>query len=134
MRRSNVFVYGTLRKGGVYHRYLATSRFVGEAVTPGFMRDHGRFPIAYFGGGGFIKGEVYQVNSQTLGRLDSLEGFDSDHPERSFYIRRKICVKLMDNGDVENVWAYEFRQDVSALPIVESGDWLAWSAQKEKLS
>lgn len=121
-----VFVYGTLRKGGLYNRYLANSTFLGMATATGTLLDLGRFPAAYFSGERTIKGEVYRVTSSVLDALDGLEGFDPKHTELSFYVRRKIKVRLVENGDLNDVWAYEFRAESPRAPVIENGDWVEY--------
>ena len=72
-----IFVYGTLKRGGSNHQWLANERFVGEAVTepayrlfeldgyPGMVAD----PIA----GQAVQGEVWEISADCLRSLDELE-------------------------------------------------------------
>jgi gamma-glutamylaminecyclotransferase len=73
-----IFVYGTLKRGGSNHLYLAGQTFVGEARTspgftlfdlegyPGMVAD----PTAQEG----VTGEVWSVDAAALAHLDGLEG------------------------------------------------------------
>jgi gamma-glutamylaminecyclotransferase len=74
-----VFVYGTLkRKEGAWEYYLMRQNFIGEAVSvrPYAMYDTGGFPVLSTGGGVTlpVRGELYEVDDETLDRLDSYEG------------------------------------------------------------
>jgi gamma-glutamylaminecyclotransferase len=73
-----VFVYGTLKRGGTNHHYLAGQAFIGSARTPpgftlyelegypGMVRDsHNQAGVI---------GELWSVDPECLGRLDELEG------------------------------------------------------------
>ena len=89
-----VFVYGTLKKGhGNHERLLASnSKFIGNACTePIFTMLHlGGFPGIVLGGHTPIKGELFEVDAETLARLDHLEG----HP--NFYQRVPVATTLED--------------------------------------
>jgi gamma-glutamylaminecyclotransferase len=88
-----VFVYGTLRRNYGNHRLLSESAFFGETTTAAYT-------FAMFGQGipyvypveiGWrIKGEVYEVDDETLEDLDRLEG-NGYHYERR-------PVRLRDNS------------------------------------
>jgi len=72
MRKSKVFVYGTLKKGYSNHGILEGSKFIGTKIIKGSLYEL----IAYPGlkaGSDNIQGEVYLVNAQTFSRLDYLE-------------------------------------------------------------
>jgi len=90
-----VFVYGTLKKGGVNHRLLKDALFLGEAKTKqkwtmigsGYSfpyvlkRDHAL--------GGNIVGEVYYVTKPELSRLDMLEGVPSHYKKQTIEVVHK---------------------------------------------
>jgi gamma-glutamylcyclotransferase (GGCT)/AIG2-like uncharacterized protein YtfP len=73
-----IFVYGTLKRGGGNHRYLAGQRFVGDACTePGFrLYELDGFPgmIHLPGDREGVHGEVWSIDAGCLGQLDVLEG------------------------------------------------------------
>jgi gamma-glutamylcyclotransferase (GGCT)/AIG2-like uncharacterized protein YtfP len=116
-----VFVYGTLMRGEINHRLLATARFVTEAHTePCFeLFDLGHFPAMSAGGQTVVRGEVYAVDDQTLVRLDRLEG----HPE--FYQRTPI--RLADGQEVQTYLMEDAR--ARRRPAILSGDWRAHRAR-----
>lgn len=74
-----VFVYGTLKRGGSNHRFLAGQRFVGAART------RPRFRLVLLDGypgmiesapGLAVEGELWEVDAACLAELDRLEGVD----------------------------------------------------------
>jgi gamma-glutamylaminecyclotransferase len=75
-----LFVYGTLKRGGSNHHFLAGQEFVGEARTaPGFrLYDLGGYPgmVAKPDDRDGVMGEVWAVDAAALLRLDGLEGLD----------------------------------------------------------
>ena len=75
--RSNLFVYGTLKKGGTLHRVLGnSSEFLGvvKTVEDKFdMHDYG-CPIMVLEDNGFkIKGELYKVTPECMARVTAVE-------------------------------------------------------------
>jgi len=71
-----VWVYGTLKKGGANHHYLAQSMYRGQATLTfqGRLFDVG-FPVLMKSRNKInIEGELYDVDRETFDRLDRLEG------------------------------------------------------------
>lgn len=95
-KKHRVFVYGTLKKGIHNHRLLVSSDFIGNAYTlDTFKMFHVGFPVIKFSDHPDAKsvyGEVYDVDDETLKRLDSLES------EGSMYDRKQINVVIDDAG------------------------------------
>lgn len=124
-----VFVYGTLRKGGYYHQdVIKDSELVGYAVADGQMAwvSFPRFPGVVFkkNSGASIFGEVYRVTGQTLDQMDILEGYNEEHPEDSMYVRRPVFVTLEDGKTVE-VQTYEYaRREFEPRYSIPHGDFL----------
>ncbi|MDI1319207.1 MAG: gamma-glutamylcyclotransferase, partial [bacterium] len=75
-----VFVYGTLKRGGSNHAFLARQRFLGEARTaPGFtLYSLGDYPgmVRAPGDTAGVTGELWVVDDTCLAELDQLEGLD----------------------------------------------------------
>lgn len=73
-----IFVYGTLKRGGSNHHFLADQVFVGAARTaPGFrLHDLGGYPgmVPHAGDRDGVAGEIWEVDDACLRRLDGLEG------------------------------------------------------------
>ena len=73
-----IFVYGTLKRGGLNHHYLSGQRFVGEARTiPGFRLYDldgypGMVPDPVDNEG--VTGELWEVDTPCLAALDEFEG------------------------------------------------------------
>jgi len=73
-----LFFYGTLKRGGDNHHYLAGQRFLGPARTRAGFRlyDLGGYPgmVPADDRGRAIEGEIWAVDGPCLARLDELEG------------------------------------------------------------
>ena len=74
-----IFVYGTLKRGGANHGQMAGQEFVAEATTKAIYRLYaldeypGMVPAAE-GQGRSIPGEIWKVDVAGLARLDAFEG------------------------------------------------------------
>lgn len=83
---TTVFVYGTLKRGGGNHAFLARQRFLGEARTvPGFtLYSLGDYPgmVRAPGDTAGVTGELWVVDDTCLAELDQLEGLDEGLYER----------------------------------------------------
>ena len=109
-----VFVYGTLRKGYWNHRLLENSKFIGEAITKEKYSLYANgIPYVVKTPKTQIKGEVYEVDIETLKRLDQLEG----HPD--FYYREKTDILI--NGKPIKAWIYFYPYQKGK--IIPSGDY-----------
>jgi len=82
---TRVFVYGTLKRGGENHGWIAQQQFVAEARTAPLYRlyDLGGYPgMVRASDGVCIEGEVWSVDEAGLARLDVLEDIDGGEYER----------------------------------------------------
>ena len=82
---TRVFVYGTLKRGGANHGWIARQRFVAEALTQPLYRmfDLGGYPGMIRSESGIaIVGEVWDVDLAGLAKLDVLEDIDGGEYER----------------------------------------------------
>jgi gamma-glutamylcyclotransferase (GGCT)/AIG2-like uncharacterized protein YtfP len=104
-----VFVYGTLKRGGSNHSFLAGQSFVAEARTaPGYtLYELSGYPGMVPGGdaGCFVKGEVWSVDAACLERLDALEGTGEG-------LYRREAVPLEEPFAGRNVEAYIYLKGV----------------------
>lgn len=98
-----VFVYGSLKRGLHNNGFLSEARFIGERTTQDetwVMLSLGGFPGVlkkHHGGlSASVRGELYEVDDETLARLDRLES--NGH----FYNRE--LVKLIDED--HPAWMY----------------------------
>ncbi len=75
---TQLFVYGTLKRGGSNHAHLAGQRFLGEARTAaGYtLVSLGGYPglVPASGDHARVTGELWAVDDACLARLDELEG------------------------------------------------------------
>ncbi len=113
MSALQVFVYGTLKRGGHNHHLLEGDTFLGEHRTPPryTMYSLGGFPAVVRHGNTAIQGEVYRISQQTFANLDRLE----DYP--SFYDRELI------DTPYGKAWMYIMDDTLGEHPIVTSGNW-----------
>jgi len=111
-----LFVYGTLQAGFGNNRLLKDSKFLAKGSTsPNFtLISLGGFPGLLDHGETRVQGEVWEVDAETLGNCDRLEG----HP--NWY---KRCPVTLEGGlEVET---YIYLKPPPNAPVVESGDWKA---------
>jgi gamma-glutamylcyclotransferase (GGCT)/AIG2-like uncharacterized protein YtfP len=125
MAKHFVFVYGTLRRGGVraMPELFPGAEFVGVAGVPGSLYDFGEYPGLLLGGAGSpVAGEVYEVGEDVLKELDAIEA-------PAHYSRREVEVSL--GGEGVKCWVYE--PDLSLYPrrtLIASGDWIEYAKTK----
>lgn len=116
---TRLFVYGTLKRGHRLHSHLAGQTCLGEGqTTVGFrLLKCGWYPALVESEPGLaIRGEVWEVDDETLQRLDVVEEVSS-----GLYERRQIS--LQPPFDDAPAIAYLYLQDVAGLP--DCGD--QWS-------
>ena len=71
-----LFVYGTLKKGFLNHKYMKGSKFLGEGTIKQYEYSIENYLPAIVPGDGLIAGEIYQLeHKDTLICLDELEGY-----------------------------------------------------------
>jgi len=125
MGKHLVFVYGTLRRGGVraMPELFPDSEFVGGASVRGSLFDFGSYPgLLPDGAGSPVAGEVYEVGEEVLRKLDDIEA-------PAHYSRREVEVSLGGRG--VTCWVYE--PELSLYPsrtLITSGDWIEYAATK----
>ena len=107
-----LFVYGTLKRGGSNHRFLAGEKFVAAArLRPGYrMFDVGGHPglVPDPGATGEIEGELWSVSDAALAALDEFEGV-----AENFY-RREVLPLAAPAGTVA-ANCYLYARDVAGL-------------------
>ena len=97
-----VFVYGTLKSGFWNHYLLDGCEFAGDAVTvPTYKMIENGFPVIRPDPNGKpLAGEIYDVDDETLARLDQLER------EGSSYDRKLIDVNFLASGKRLSIKAF----------------------------
>ena len=120
-----LFVYGTLRRGGVNAMPLLypDSAFVGNASVRGRLYDMGGYPaIVFDDDAGPVAGEVYTIDGETLQALDEFEA-------SAEYARMRITIEL--NGSKTSCWAYSPKPELRiGKELIASGDWIQFAGAK----
>jgi gamma-glutamylcyclotransferase (GGCT)/AIG2-like uncharacterized protein YtfP len=131
-----IFVYGTLRKGGVREMpaLFPGAPDLGFGSVHGWLYDFGAYPgVLLDHAAGPVLGEVYDVDATMLARLDEIEEYFEDSPSTSYYFRVR-CDVAMQDGRTLTCQVYEFNpecfKDLIAIP---DGDWIAHAARKGPL-
>lgn len=110
---TRVFVYGTLKRGGDNHHYLAYQQFLGAAHTPpGYtLYSLGDYPgmVRAEGDTAGVAGELWAVDEACLKQLDLLEGVNEGLYER-------VSITLATPIDGQPVETYLYLRDVSWRP------------------
>jgi gamma-glutamylcyclotransferase (GGCT)/AIG2-like uncharacterized protein YtfP len=130
MKKYLVAVYGSLRKSmHNYQYYLSNSEHKGTFSTEPKYTLHslGSFPGLKTNGNAAIVMEVYEVDEQTLNRLNQLEGY---YPEETptFYDRIEI------NTPWGKAFTYTYVNPLSKDSIIESGDWVEYKNEVKSWS
>jgi gamma-glutamylcyclotransferase (GGCT)/AIG2-like uncharacterized protein YtfP len=119
MKKYLVGVYGSLRSGMSNHRYyLSNSEYKGIFSTEPEYTLHSLsyYPGLKLNGNHSVVMEVYEVDENTLKRLNQLEGYYPGE-EPTFY----------DRIEIDTPWGkaftYIYVNELSKESIVESGDW-----------
>ncbi|MCF7687964.1 MAG: gamma-glutamylcyclotransferase [Cephaloticoccus sp.] len=112
-----IFVYGTLKRGGRYHSYLAGQQFLTTACT---IAGHTLYQPADYPAMVLddtdrkgVTGEVWQVNAACLQALDQLEGV-----HEHLYARKPV--KLVPPHAELTVESYFYLRPVTGHPHLGS--------------
>ena len=123
-----VFFYGTLMTG---FKRPGRSRIdpkltpVGRGSINATLFDLGIYPAAIPASDERVIGEVHRMSEveSVLAALDEIEGYRPDQPDASLYTRVETPVTL-DDGRVEQAWAYFYNAPLGQAQRIESGDYL----------
>jgi len=125
MNKHLVFVYGTLRRGSVRAMSIRfpRSRFVADAKVSGSLYDLGTYPgLLLDDSNSLVIGEVYEVDDETLSKLDDLES-------SSHYWRKQVKISLGNQS--RKCWIYAPNPEAfSRRTLIASGDWLEYAKTK----
>lgn len=123
--RELVFVYGTLRRGGSNHFRMDSADYVTEGRICGKMYKIDWYPgLVLDDAGDDILGEVYSVDSELLGNLDSFENVSAGDTEGREY-RRVLTTVTRPDGETLNAWIWEWLGEIDENQRLSGGDWLA---------
>jgi gamma-glutamylcyclotransferase (GGCT)/AIG2-like uncharacterized protein YtfP len=125
MNKHLVFVYGTLRRGGMRAMSMTfpNSQFIAEAKVSGSLYDLGAFPgLLLNESDSWVTGEVYEVDDELLNKLDDIEA-------SSYYGRKQVEISL---GTLRRIcWIYEPNPEFYSLrTLITSGDWIEYARTK----
>ena len=103
---------------------MAGAQWAGHASVQAQLFDLGPYP-ALVRGESVVHGKVAWVDDALLARLDAIEEFNPQHPERSEYVRERLDAQLA-HGQVASVWVYVFNRSVAAATRITHGDYLRY--------
>lgn len=125
MNKHLVFVYGTLRRGGAGAMSIRfpASKFITAAKVNGSLYDLGAYPgLQLDETNSSVLGEVYEVDDETLNKLDDFEA-------SSNYRRKRVEISLGSHSNL--CWIYEPNPEFYSLRrLITSGDWLEYARTK----
>jgi len=103
-----VFVYGTLMKGGYYHKqFLSGQKYLGKGIISDYaLYDLGHYPGIVPEKGEQVKGEVYGVDWRTLHKIDDLE-------DKCSLYNRKLVKVMLEDGKITRAYIYVWNGPVS---------------------
>jgi len=118
-----IFVYGTLRKGGIYSSLLMNSVYIDHDIVKGFiMRNLGEYPMIFEreDSGTEIIIEIYKIDHFTLQQLDNLEGY-SESNRNSLYLRKTVSAI---SGRKGYIYYGSDEKKYLSYDIIPGGDWM----------
>ena len=125
----HVFFYGTLmspfnRPGR--QRITPKLTYTGRGSIRAALFDLGMYPAAVPAeDASKVWGEIYEMSdsASVLSALDEIEGYRASEPDQSLYTRVVTDVTLED-GRVQQAWAYFWNAPLGGAQRIESGDYL----------
>ncbi len=130
----DVFVYGTLKPGGIYHQqycgpYLQKSQ---PAQVQGLLYDLPAlgYPVMTRGEG-WVKGYLFTLQAAAMAGLDYLEGYNAS-PNKSFdrdddfeeeYIRERTIVFDLAGQSIAEAWIYVMVEPPDGAVLLSNGEW-----------
>jgi gamma-glutamylcyclotransferase (GGCT)/AIG2-like uncharacterized protein YtfP len=111
-----LFVYGTLKRGGVRNGVIAAQKYLGEARTvPRYaLVDLGSYPgLVHAKDGHHVHGELFEVDSALIDTLDAVEGAPA------LFAMEDIELE----GHDRLARSYFYQQDATGRPRIASGRW-----------
>jgi gamma-glutamylcyclotransferase (GGCT)/AIG2-like uncharacterized protein YtfP len=125
MNKHLVFVYGTLRGGGAGAMSIRfpNSKSIANAKISGCLYDLGAYPgLLLNESNSLVTGEVYEVDDETLKKLDDFEAASS-------YRRTQVEISL--GAHPKACWVYEPNPEFYSLrELITSGDWVEYAKTK----
>lgn len=120
-----IFVYGTLMKGHCNDHYLRELKYLGIGRLNNYEMYHvSTYPGIVKNKGGYIIGELYEIDEKTLKRLDILEN------EGDLFLRKKLDVIL----DTEEIKAHVYVWNKAVEDRTEKVTQIPWQPLKKNVS
>ncbi|WP_026672093.1 gamma-glutamylcyclotransferase [Alkalihalobacterium bogoriense] len=131
MKRTLLFVYGTLRKGESNHHYVTDAIIRAEQCwTKGELYDTTfGYPVMKKGIEN-VYGELYEVNEQQLEAINELEGYEGEG-KTNLYERVSQTV-YTDKGEVEALLYIAGDPLIQCETKIKLGDWKVYRFEKEQ--
>jgi gamma-glutamylcyclotransferase (GGCT)/AIG2-like uncharacterized protein YtfP len=135
-----LFCYGTLLRDHAPQSVAALCRRLPRlavASVPGNLYDLGTYPGMVLGDyedddTACVRGEVVVVQSASDWlRLDTYEGYDDAHPDRSLFKRVRVTATT-DGGDRIECWTYVYNRELRNASKIDSGCWRTYLADGEE--
>lgn len=126
VKNIKVFVYGTLKEGFRNHYLLSELKGLKNIFVKGTLYSiEGVDYPAFIDGGDFdIQGEVYEVDQDTLSKLDELEGFFEMNHVSNLYERKEMMAYDGNNQELYVVSVYVYcNPDKLELSKVQSNNY-----------
>lgn len=121
MQYYDVFVYGTLRKGGTNHAYLENAHCLRENVwLNGFVLYDYQHAYPFMlpaSEAAKVKGEIYRVDAACLQALNVLEDVEN-YLYRLVFLEKPGCYTYL-----------KYDNDTAGLGVIRSGDWISYIAR-----
>jgi len=126
----SVFVYGTLLRGMMRAMVLYQSTFLGLARTKAALYDLGSYP-GMKEGSGTVFGELFEVDDTVLDFLDRVEGYDSYSHDYSLFVRKKIEIQKLSDGQKVQAQAYFYNHSPPPQSKISEGDFRRFRIEQE---
>ena len=123
-----VFFYGTLMAGFDRRRRAGIDEklsYIGRGAIRAALFDVGLYPAAVPAPESQVWGEVYAMSDRgaVLTALDEIEGYRSEDPDSSLYLRQETDVRLPD-GNTAKASVYFYNAPLGRAERIASGDYL----------
>ncbi len=118
----NVFVYGTLKQGGMYHAYLKGAKLIEkDALASGTLYDTGfGYPAMTAGEDGTVAGEVYEVPDELWAGLDEVEDCTGSPDD----LYEKITAEVKSPSGSHQAVIYVAKKENLLRQRIENGIWI----------
>ncbi|MCF7815274.1 MAG: gamma-glutamylcyclotransferase [Candidatus Cloacimonetes bacterium] len=126
MKELPIFVYGTLKAGGIFDIFKNFKREEIQASLPGAaLYDLGAFPALKLEGENTVRGEVHfyansKIYQHVLQRMDFIEGFNKS--KNDLFTRKIVNVKTKI-GKQQQAYCYVYNGKVDQKMKIVSGIW-----------